>query len=217
MHLVRDLLDQLLVDPSGEPAGRADDFSLTVGSDGIFVDSILSGGGILADDLGFAGRACERIARTVRRRDLRRRSIPWISVTEVAEHALTVVSTHAVAVAARPAPSSRTVRLRALRRLPLRTADGTLLHLVDLQVSDAEPIPRVRVVGFIVRPRHRLSWPTSLRPRPRGPSGDWRFVPVESMQMTSAELVAGPAYGALASMTAADVKPPPRRIPRGNS
>jgi len=217
MHLVRDLLDQSLVDPSGEPAGRADDFSLMVASDGIFADSILSGGGILADDLGFAGRACERIARTVRRRDLRRRSIPWISVTEVAEHALTVVPTRVVAIAARPAPSSRTVRLRAVRRLPLRTADGTRLHLVDVQVSDAEPIPRLRVVGFIVRPRHRLSWPTSLRPRPLGPADDWRFVPVESMHVTPAELVVALAYDALAPMTASDVKPPPRRIPRGNA
>jgi len=214
MHLVRDLLDQALVDPSGEPAGRADDFSLTVGSDGIFVDSILSGGGIIADDLGFAGRVCEGIARTVRRRDLRRRSIPWIAVSEVAEHALTVVSSRGVAHAT---PPSRTVRLRSMRRLPLRTADGTRLHLVDLQVSDAEPIPRVRVAGFIVRPRHRLSWPTSLRPRPRGPSGDWRFVPAESMLVTPAELVVGLSYDELAPMTMSDFMPPPKRIPRGSA
>jgi hypothetical protein len=132
MHLVRDLLDQLLVDPSGEPAGRADDFSLTVAGNDILVDSILSGGGILADNLGFIGRVCEGIARAVRRRALRRRSIPWTSVSEVAEHALTIVA-RGMATATPTTTSSRVVCLRALRRLPLRTADGTRLHLVDLQ------------------------------------------------------------------------------------
>jgi hypothetical protein len=213
MHLVRDLLDQLLVDPSGEPAGRADDFSLTLESDGIFVDAILSGGGVLADDLGFGGRVWEGIARTVRRRNLRRTSIPWISVSEVAEHALTVVSTQGAAIAAPRTPSSRTVRLRVARRLPLRTADGTPLHLVDLQLSDMQPAPRIRVTGLIIRPRHRFAWPTSLRPRTRGPSHDWRFVPAASVRVTPAELVVEQAYDALEPMRASDVKPPPKRVP----
>lgn len=217
MHLVRDLLDQLLVDPAGEPAGRADDFSLTVESDGIFVDAILSGGGILADDLGFGGRVCEGIARAVRRRDLRRASIPWISVSEVAEHALTVVSTQGAAIGTPGAPSGQTVRLRVARRLPLRTADGTPLHLVDLQLSGAEPAPRMQVTGLIVRHRHRFACPTSLRPRPRKPSHDWRFVPAASVQVTPVELVVEQAYDALEPMAAADIKPPPRRVPRADA
>ena len=214
MHLVRDLLDQLLVDPSGEPAGRADDFALTIESDGIFVDAILCGGGILADDLGFGGRVCEAIARAVRRRDLRRASIPWISVSEVAEHALTVASARSAAIAAPVAASRRTVRLRAARRLPLRTADGTRLHLVDFQLSDTEPAPRLRVTGLIVRPRHRFAYPTSLRPRPRGPSRDWRVVPAASVHVTSAGIVVEQVYDALEAMAVTHVKPPPRRVPR---
>lgn len=214
MHLVRDLLDQLLVDPSGEPVGRADDFSLTIESDGIFVDTILSGGGILADDLGYLGRVCEGIARAVRRRDLRRASIPWISVGEVAEHSLTVVSLQGAAIASPRAPSSRTVRLRVARRLPLRTADRTRLHLVDLQLSDTESAPRVRVTGLIVRPRHRFAYPTSLRPRPLKPAKDWRVVPAASVHVTPAELVVEQAYDALEPMRASDVKPPPRRVTR---
>jgi hypothetical protein len=217
MHLVRDLLDQLLVDASGEPVGRADDFSLTVESDGIFVDSILSGGGIIADDLGFAGRICEGIARSARRRDLRRASIPWISVSEVAEHALTVVSTQGAAIATPRTPASRALRLRVMRRLPLRTADGTRLHLVDLQVSDAAPAPRTRVTGFIVRPRHRLAWPTSLRPRPRRPAADWRFVPAAQVHATPSELVVERAYDALEPMRASDVTPAPKRAPRADA
>ena len=216
MHLVRDLLDQLLIDPSGEPAGRADDFSLTVESDGIVVDAILSGGGILADDLGFGGRVCDAIARAVRRRDLRRASIPWVFVSEVAEHALTI-STQGAAIATSRTPSSHTVRLRVVRRLPLRTADGTPLHLVDLQLSDTEPAPHIRVTGLIVRPRYRFAWPTSLRPRTRRPARDWRFVPAESVRITAAELVVEQAYDALEPTRASDIMPPPKRIPRADS
>jgi hypothetical protein len=213
MHLVRDLLDQLLVDPSGEPAGRADDFSLTVAGNDILVDSILSGGGILADNLGFIGRVCEGIARAVRRRALRRRSIPWTSVSEVAEHALTIVA-RGMATATPTTTSSRVVCLRALRRLPLRTADGTRLHLVDLQVTAAQPAARMRVTGFIVRPRHRFSWPISLRPRTRAPAHNWRLVPPASVHVTPTDLLVDRAYEDLAPISASDVAPPPRRIPR---
>ena len=59
MQLVRDLLDQALRRRDGEPAGRVDDLLLSVEGDDIFVESILSGGGILADDLGLIGRGCE--------------------------------------------------------------------------------------------------------------------------------------------------------------
>jgi hypothetical protein len=216
MHLIRDLLDQLLVDPAGDPAGRADDFSLTVADDGIFVDSILSGGGILADDLGVIGHLCEGATRAVRRRALRRRSIPWISVSEVAEHALTVAATGMPPTAPRT-ESGLVMRLRAVRRLPLRTADGTRLHLVDLQVIDAEPPDRMQVTGLIVRPRHRFSWPISLRPRPRGPAHNWRFVPAASVQMTPTALVVDHVYDGLAPMRDSDVAPPPKRIPRADA
>jgi hypothetical protein len=216
MHLVRDLLDQLLVDADGEPAGRADDFSLRVSGDGIFVDAILSGGGILADDLGLIGRACEVIARTLRRRALRRNSIPWTSVSVVAEHALTVTAT-GMPTATPRTTSSTVVRLRAVRRLPLRSADGARVHLVDLQVDDAEPGARMQVSGFIVRPRHRFSWPISLRPRPRGPAHNWRFVPAASVQVTPTELVVEQDYDALAPMRGSDVAPPPKRVPRAHA
>jgi hypothetical protein len=216
MHLVRDLLDQLLVDPAGEPAGRADDFSLTVDGDGVFVDSILSGGGILADDLGLIGRACEGIARAVRHGGLRRRSIPWTSVSEVAEHALTVTAT-GMPTATPRLPPSHAVRLRAVRRMALRASDGTRLHLVDLQVTDAEPGARMRVTGFIVRPRHRLAWPISLRPRPRGPARDWCLVPPASVRFEPAELVVDRTRDDLGPMSASDIAPSPRRIPRADA
>ena len=85
MRLARDLLDQVLRDAEGKPAGRADDFSLHVHEDGMYVESILTGGGILADDLGLLGRVCERLCRVIRRCALRRVSIPWSAVSEVAE------------------------------------------------------------------------------------------------------------------------------------
>jgi hypothetical protein len=217
MHVVRDLLDQALRDADGEPAGRADDFSLSVESDGIFVDSILSGGGVLADDLGLIGHACEGIARAVRRRPLRRASIPWSSVGEIADHALTVLSAPGTASTTSRRPARRLVSLRVMRRLPLRTADGMRLHLVDLQVADAPPAARMRVIGFIVRPRHRFSWPISLRPRTRAPAGDWRFVPASSVEVTSTELVVDRAYDALTPMREAEATRPPKRIPRADA
>jgi hypothetical protein len=217
MHLVRDLLDQALRDVDGEPAGRADDFSLSVGSDGIFVDSILSGGGVLADDLGLIGRACDGIARVVRRRPLRRAAIPWSSVSEIAEHALTVVATPGSAPTTPGRPARPVVTLRVLRRLPLRTADGERLHLVDLQVADAHPAARRQVIGLIVRPRHRLSWPVSLRPRPRPPADDWRLVPASSVQVTPTELVLDRAYDVLPSIKEAEATRPPKRIPRADA
>jgi hypothetical protein len=187
-----------------------------VESDGIFVDSILVGGGVLADDLGLGGRVCEGIARAVRRRDLRRASIPWESVSEVAEHALTVVSQGAALTTPR-APSDHSVRLRVARRMPLRTADGTRLHLVDLRLSDPESATRIRVTGLIVRRRHRFSWPVSLRPRPRGPARDWRLVPTPDVKVTPSELVLERPYDQLEPLTASDVMPPPKRVPRADA
>lgn len=208
MQLVRDLLDQALRDPEGRPAGRADDFLLVVEDDGIFVAAILSGGGIVADDLGWIGRACESIVRLVRRRPLRRSSIPWSDVSEVAEHALTVPDD-------RQAGRIGTgVRLRAARRLPVRSADGVCLHLVDLQVVDPRPRARLRVAGLIVRPRARVGWPVSLRPRQHGPARDWRLVPVAHVGLSHEALVVDEAFAKLKPVGDGAATHPPKRRPR---
>jgi hypothetical protein len=217
MHVVRDLLDQALRDVEGKPAGRVDDLSLSIESDGVFVDAILSGGGILADDLGLLGRACEGIARAVRRRPLRRTAIPWSSISEIAEHALTVVPSPGAVTTASEMTTRPAMSLRVLRHLALRTTDGMRLHLVDLQVADGNPAARMQVSAFIVRPRRRFSWPTSLRPRPRAPGTDWRFIPASSVQVTPTELVVERAYDALMPMTEAEVTRPPKRIPRADT
>lgn len=215
MHLVRDLLDQALRDPDGHPAGRADDFSIRVHDDGIYVESILSGGGILADDLGVLGRACERLSRVVRRRSLRRASIPWSAVSEVAEHALTVPD--APSGKDRLARATGGIRLRATRRVPARSADGVRLHLIDLQVVDPRPRERLRVAGFIVRRRHRIGWPVSLRPRQRGASLDWRFVKTADVRLTPSELVVERTFETLVPTRDGSASRPPRRRARSRS
>lgn len=215
MQLVRDLLDQALRDSDGEPAGRADDFSLAAQDDGIFVEAILTGGGILADDLGMLGGACEHVCRLVRRRPLRRASIPWAAVSEVAEHALTVPD------GARGSAWSRTARaetrLRAMRRLPARTADGVRVHLIDLQVVDPRPRNRLRVAGLIVRRRRRLAWPVSLRPRQSAAGADWRFVASAEVHVTPTGLVIERPYDTLLATRESSASHPPRRRPRSAS
>jgi hypothetical protein len=211
MHLVRDLLDQALRDSEGEPAGRADDFLLVVDDDGIFVAAILSGGGIVADDLGWIGRTCESAVRVVRRRPLRRSSIPWGDVSEVAEHALTVPDGR------RGARIAAGVRLRAARRLPVQSADGVRLHLIDLQVVDPRPRARLRVAGLIVRPRSRIAWPVSLQPRQRGAAADWRFVPVSHVELTRAALVVDSAFAELKPVGDSAATHPPKRRPRSGA
>jgi hypothetical protein len=215
MQLARDLLDQALRDPDGHPAGRADDFSIRVEDDGIYVDSILTGGGILADDLGILGRACERLCRLVRRRPLRRASIPWSAVSEVAEHALTVPG--APAGRGRVARPRGGTRLRAARRIPVRSADGVRLHLVDLQVVDPRPRERLRVAGFIVRRRHRVAWPVSLRPRQRSASLDWRFVKAADVRLGPSELVVERTFDTLVPTRESAAAHPPKRRPRSQS
>lgn len=211
MHLIRDLLDQILRDPRGKPAGRADDFLIRTDDDGIFVDTILSGGGILADDLALVGRACERLCRLLRRRPLRRAAIPWSSVSEVAEHAITVTGTRRDAPL--PPPASD-VRLRAVRRLSARSLDGIPLHLIDLQATDPQPRARLQVVGLIVRRRRRVGWPVSLRPRQREAARDWRFVPAAHVRVTSTELVVDIAFESLAEIPESAASWPPIRVPR---
>jgi hypothetical protein len=215
MHLVRDLLDQALRDPDGHPAGRADDFSICVGDDGMYVESILTGGGILADDLGIFGRACEGLCRLVRRRPLRRASIPWSAVGEVAEHALTVPD--APAGNDRVARATGGIRLRSARRVPARTADGVRLHLLDLQVVDPRPRERLRVAGLIVRRRRRMAWPVSLRPRQRGASLDWRFVKAADVRLTPSELVVERTFDTLVPTRDGPASRPPKRRPRSQS
>jgi hypothetical protein len=215
MRLARDLLDQVLRDPDGHPAGRADDFSIRISDGGIYVESILSGGGILADDLGILGRACERLCCFVRRRPLRRAAIPWSAVSEVAEHALTVP--RAPAGNHRAALASGGMRLRAARRIPARSTEGIRLHLIDLQVVDPRPRARLRVDGFIVRRRHRMAWPVSLRPRQRGASPDWRFVKAADVRLTSRELVVERTFDTLVPTRESSASRPPKRRPRSQS
>jgi hypothetical protein len=215
VQLVRDLLDQALRDPHGEPAGRADDFAIVVHEDGIFVESILTGGGILADDLGWLGRACEHLCRLVRRRPLRRVAIRWSAVSEVAEHALTVPEDargNATSVRARSG-----TRLRAVRRLPARSSDGVRLHLIDLQVVDPRPRERLRVAGMIVRRRHRLGWPVSLRPRQSAAGRDWRFVTSSDVGLTRDGLIIDRTYDTLLPTRESSASRPPRRRPRSAS
>jgi hypothetical protein len=214
MQLARDLLDQVLRDEDGHPAGRADDFSIRVHDDGIYVEAILAGGGIVADDLGILGRACERLCRGVRRRPLLRTSIPWSAVAEVAEHALTVPNAPSNRRAVR---ASGGIRLRAARRLPARSADGIRLHLIDLQVVDPRPRERLRVAGIIVRRRHRLAWPVSLRPRQRSASLDWKFVKVADVRLTPNELVIERAFDTLVPARESVASRPPKRRLRSQS
>jgi hypothetical protein len=214
MQIVRDLLDQLLRDAHGEPAGRADDFSIQTDDGRIYVESILTGGGIVADELGWPGRLCERLCRRVRRHELRRVSISWSAVSEVAEHALTVTET--------PAGDDRAgrpiggIRLRRARRLPARTSDGIRLRLIDLQVVDPRPRERLRVAGVIVRRRHRLSWPVSLHPRQRDASSDWRYADVSHVRLTASELVIDRTYDELRPPRESSASHPPGRRRRSD-
>jgi hypothetical protein len=212
--LVRDLLDQALRDPHGEAAGRVDDFLIVLDGDDAFVDSILSGGGVLADELGVIGRGCEVVARVVRRRSLRRESIPWSLVSEVAEHAVTVEAGGRTKIDALPEGSRSGLRLRVLRRLPMRSADGGRLRVVDVRVSDPAPPERLRVVGLIVRRRNHIAWPASLRPRQRAAPPEWRFVPTADVRLTRDALAIDHAFDDLAAARGATASRPPVRIPR---
>jgi hypothetical protein len=209
--LVRDLLDQAVLDRDGEAAGRVDDLLIAVEGDDVFLDAILCGGGIVADDLGVVGRLCEAGARSVRRRSLRRGKFAWTEVEDVAEHAVTVT-------AARPtvgAGAARSgLRLRTLRRMPVRTSDGIVLHVLDVRVADPSPPERPRVLGLVVRRRNLGVWPISLRPRQIAAPSDWRFAPIGDVRFGEAGLVVAGAYGDLPAAPNAVVSPPPGRTPR---
>jgi hypothetical protein len=211
VQLVRDLLDQALLDPDGEAVGRIDDLLLSVDGHDVFVEAILCGGGILADDLGVVGRGCEAAARIVRRRSLRRAGLAWSLVGEVAEHAVTVA-------ASRPpfpvAAAESGLRLRTLRRMPVRTVDRVVLDVVDVRVADPAPPERLRVLGLVVRRRGLDLWPASLRPRQVVAPSSWRFVPIGDVRFSEAQLLAGGLYGDLPPAPNAVVSPPPDRIPR---
>jgi hypothetical protein len=129
-------------------------------------------------------------------------------VSEVAEHALTVPDDRQVG------RIGTGVRLRAARHLPVRSADGVRLHLVDLQVVDPRPRARLRVAGLIVRPRARVAWPVSLRPRQHGPAGDWRFVPVAHVGLSHEALVVDEAFAKLKPVGDSAATHPPKRRPR---
>jgi hypothetical protein len=211
VQLVRDLLDQSLLDRDGEAAGRVDDLLLSVEGRDVFVDRILCGGGILVDDLGPVGRAWEATARIVRRRSLRRAGFAWALVSELAEHAVTIAVPRTAVSWEEPA---RGLRLRVIRRLPARSADGIALRVVDVRVADPLPRERPRVLGLVVRRRHRTAWQASLRPRQLGAPPGWRFVPVGDVRFTDAGLAVERAYDDLPAAPNAVVSPPPVRVPR---
>jgi hypothetical protein len=212
--LVRDLLDQTLCDPHGQAAGRVDDLVIVAEGDDAFVDSILSGGGVLADDLGLLGRGCEGATRLLRRRSLRRSAIPWNLVSEVAEHAVTVEGGRRGTIHAVRERSGSELRLRVLRRLPVWCAAGVRLRVVDVLVSDPTPPERLRVVGLIVRRRSHVSWPTSLRPRQRVAPTEWRFVPTADVRLNREALSVDRAYDDLVAARDAAASRPPVRVPR---
>jgi hypothetical protein len=211
--LVRDLLDQTLRDPHGQAAGRVDDFVIVLDGDDAFVDSILSGGGVLADDLGVLGRGCEVAARLLRR-PLRRAAIPWSLVSEVAEHAVTVEGCRRGKIRAARERLGSELRLRVLRRLPVRCAAGVRLRVVDVLVFDPTPPEPLRVLGLIVRRCNHVAWPASLRPRQRAAPSEWRFVPTADVRLTRGALAVDHAYDDLVAARGAAASRPPLRVPR---
>jgi hypothetical protein len=175
MEVARDIQDHQLVDRDDRPCGRVDDILIEWDESGARLGAILSGGGILVDQLGAVGRLLKRVPRLEGARS--HIAIEWRQVRSLEQDRICLLPpSDSLGVRRR----SRGVRhpdgqlaLTALLQLKAIDSLGREMGVLDVRTDRVRPPLAPRVTGLLCAPDPKLIMlglkrhDGALLPRPR--------------------------------------------------
>ncbi|HET6171909.1 MAG TPA: hypothetical protein VFD90_04865 [Gaiellales bacterium] len=219
MEAARDLQDHQLVDRDDRPCGRIDDILIDWDDSGARLGSLLSGGGILVDQLGTLGRLLKRMPRLEAARS--HTAIEWRQVRALEQDRVCLLPpSDRLGVRRRSRESrypDRQLPLTALLQLRVIDSLDREMGLLDVRTDRARPPGAPRVTGLLCAPDPKLvllglkRHDGGLLPHPRA-ARQARFVPwtaIASIDRSAIHLES--AFGELPLLidTSDEAPPPP--------
>jgi hypothetical protein len=131
MDVARDLVDRQLVDLDHRECGRVDDLWIEWNGEGGRLGPLVSGGGIVLDQLGAGGRLLKHLGGT---RAQRSRSIEWASIARI-ERSRVLLACEPARIHRIEPPSAGRRRYSAVARLPVIDAEGERRSVLDLRTE----------------------------------------------------------------------------------
>jgi hypothetical protein len=184
MEVARDLQDHQLVDRDDRPCGRIDDILIHWDESGARLGSLLSGGGILADQLGAVGRLLRRVPHFEAARSYA--AIEWRQVRTLEQDRICLLPPSDHLDLRRRSHEARypdgLLPLTALLRLRVIDSLGREMGVLDVRTDRARPPLAPRVTGLLCTPDPKLvllglkRHDGGLLPRPRS-ARQARFAP----------------------------------------
>jgi hypothetical protein len=184
MEVARDLQDRQLVDRDDRPCGRIDDLLIEWGESDARLGAILSGGGILVDQLGLLGRLLKRVPRLEAART--HTAIEWRQVRALEQARVCLLPPRDRLGARRRSREARQpdgqLHLTALLQLSVIDSLGRKMGVLDVRTDRARPPVAPRVTGLLCAPDPKLvllglkRHDGGLLPRPRA-ARQARFAP----------------------------------------
>jgi hypothetical protein len=212
MDVARDLVDRQLVDSAQRECGRVDDLWIEWDGDGGRLGPLLSGGGIVLDQLGAGGRLLKHLGRARARRS---HPIEWASIVRV-ERSRVVLARKPGETSAAPPPSPDRRRYSAFGRLPVIDATGERRGLLDLRAETVLGGTPPAILGLIAC---RHTWLRTLGMKRYDAAGvpladiraHARFVPWSAVAQVDDAVRLHVAFASLPRLAEApDPGPPPR-------
>ncbi len=131
MDVARDLVDRQLVDPEQRECGRVDDLWVEWDADEGRLGPLVSGGGVVLDQLGAIGRLLGLLGGA---RARRARLIDWASIARVERSRVLLASSpDEMSGASKPAPGG--LRYSAVARMPVVDATGERRGVLDFRTE----------------------------------------------------------------------------------
>jgi hypothetical protein len=131
MDVARDLVDRQLVGPDERECGRVDDLWIEWDAGGGRLGPLVSGGGIVLDQLGATGRLLQYLGGARARRS---HPIDWASVARV-ERSRVLLSRKPGEATGAPKSSAGRLRYSAFARMPVIDATDDERGLLDLRTE----------------------------------------------------------------------------------
>jgi sporulation protein YlmC with PRC-barrel domain len=157
MEIARDLQDHQLVDRDDRPCGRIDDILIDWDESGARLGSLLSGGGILVDQLGVVGRLLKRTPGLEAAR--RHTAIEWRQVRALEQDRVCLLppGDHLEQTRSRDARyAGGQLPLTELLQLSVIDSRGQKMGVLDVRTGRAWPPVAPRVTGLLCAPDPKL-------------------------------------------------------------
>jgi sporulation protein YlmC with PRC-barrel domain len=157
MEVARDIQDHQLVDRDDELCGRVDDVIIEWDEAGARLGALLSGGGILLEQLGLLGRFLRRVLPW--RAAQSHVAIDWHQVRQLGPHHICLLPPrHRIGVRRRATASGDGRRLlSALLQRPVIDSNGKRMGILDVRTAmPSRPSTAPRVLGLLCAQEPRL-------------------------------------------------------------